>query len=690
MHQLQKLFSPSIIAVIGASANKGKVGNDVLLNVKNTGQAVIYPINPKDDFIEGLKAYKSILDTPKIPDLAIIVVPAIIVPKVVEECGQKGCKNIVIISAGFKESGKEGEKLEEEIKELAKKYKLVILGPNCLGYIATNQSVNASFAATYPKKGNVAFLSQSGALGTAILDMAEAQNFGLSYFVSLGNKAGISELELLDYFAEDKKTKVILMYLESITDGLKFIETAKKITKKKPIIVLKSGKTSEGSRAVSSHTGSLAGMSASYSAAFKQAGIIEAEDLIDFFELAKAFSYQNLPQGDKVAIITNAGGPGIMITDWLIKYGLKLAQLSNKTKNSLFKLLPPASNIHNPVDLLGDALADRYQSALDLIIQDKNVDSIIVALTPQKMTQIKETAEIIGKISRQYNKPIILCFMGEKKIIDNYEIFSKYSLPQFNYPLAAVRALSIMRRQYLWQQEKIIKLNSVKIVKSNKIKQILSKNNLNEEFCRTILIENKFPLHLALAVKNSKEAIKVASKIGYPLAVKVISQQIIHKSDVGGVKVGVNNEKQLLEAISQIEKNVKNKNPKAIIDGYLIGEMVSGLQIIAGMKRDPQFGPLIMVGLGGIYTEIFKDVVFRVVPFNLIEANKMIEELKIYPIIYGSRGQKPLDQKALAELLVKLANFSLAYPEISEIDLNPVIVLEKGRGVKIVDVRMMK
>lgn len=690
MNQLKKFFSPSVIAVIGASATKGKVGNDVLINVKSIGKATIYPINPKDSFIEGLKAYESILKTPKIPDLAIVVVPATFVPKVAEECGKKGCKNIVIISAGFKESGKDGELLENDLKVVAKKYGLRILGPNCLGYIATSQSVNASFAATYPKTGNVAFLSQSGALGTAVLDMADAQDFGLSYFVSLGNKAGISELDLLDYFAEDKKTKVILMYLESISDGKKFIEKAKKITKKKPIIVLKSGKTSEGSKAVSSHTGSLAGMSASYSAAFKQSGIIEAEDLADFFELAKIFSYQDLPKGERTAIITNAGGPGILLTDWLPEYGLKLAQLSDKTKKILAKTLPPASNTHNPVDVLGDALADRYQVALDVVMDDKNVDAVIVALTPQKMTQIKETSEIIGKISKKSSKPVVLCFMGEKRISENHQVFSKNSLPQLSYPLSAVRALAAMYRQFLWQQEKAGKLVTSKIVKSAIAKKMLSSNNLTEEQCRQILAENKFPLHLAVAVPNATEAVKAAKKIGYPLAVKVISEQVVHKSDVGGVKVGVANEAELAQAIGEIEKNIKKKVAGAKIDGYLIGEMVSGLQVILGMKRDPQFGPLIMVGLGGIYTEIFKDISFRIAPFGVDEANKMIEELKIHPMFKGARGQKPLDQKSLAELLVKLADFSLTFQEISEIDFNPAMVLENGKGVKIVDVRMMK
>jgi acetate---CoA ligase (ADP-forming) len=685
MNSLNKFFSPQSVAIIGASATKGKVGNDILLNLKNNFNGIIYPINPKDREIEGLKAYESISKTPKVPDLAIIVIPAELVPAVAEECGRRGCRNLVVISAGFKEMGGTGAELEKQLLKLKDKYKLRILGPNCLGYINTHSKINASFAANYPETGNIAFLSQSGALGTAVLDMAEAQQLGLSYFVSLGNKSDISELDLFDYFSEDKKTKVILAYLESITNGAEFMAKAEKISKRKPIIVLKSGKTVEGCRAVSSHTGSLAGAAEIYSAAFKQSGVIEATDVMDFFDLSEGFSYQDLPSGNRVAILTNAGGPGILITDWLPSSGLKLAELSAKTQEKLKAVLPPAASVHNPVDVLGDALADRYAQAFKLIANDKNVDAIIVALTPQKMTQIRKTAELIGQLHKESDKTVVLCFMGEKAIIDNYDVFAANRLPQFNYPMAAVRVLGEMYKYALWQKEPVIKKIKLPAVKKSGIK-----GDLTEDVCRDLLLKSGFPLHRAELVKDGSAAVVAAKRLGYPLAVKVVSPQVVHKSDVGGVKVGIKDEKELLSVVAEMNTKIVQRVKGAKIKGYLIGEMVSGLQVIVGLKRDPQFGPVVMLGMGGVYTEIFKDVVFKVAPFSLAEAKKMISELKIYPMFTGTRGQKPLDIEALAALLVKFGELALAYPEFAEIDFNPVMVLEKGQGVKIVDVRIMK
>lgn len=686
MDQLKQFFSPRSIAVIGASNTIGKVGYDIMQNLLNSYKGEIIPINPKDGEICGKKAYTSIAKVPAVPDLAIIVIPAAAVLKEVESCGKKGCRNLVIISSGFKEVGSEGAELETKLVELAQKYKMRILGPNCLGYIATSPAVNASFAAPFDKKGNVAFLSQSGALGTAILDTAEAQKMGLSYFVSLGNKSDIGELDLLEYFAEDKKTKVILAYLESISDGQKFIETARRVSKKKPIIVLKSGKTAEGGRAVSSHTGSLAGAAEVYSAAFKQAGVIEAEDVMDFFNLAEGFSYQNYPTGNRVAILTNAGGPGILLTDTLADNGLQLAKLSDATQAKLKKALPPASNIYNPVDVLGDALADRYGAAFEILLQDKNIDSIIVALTPQRSTQIKETAEIIGRLRKKTDKTIMLCFMGELEIVKYYQTYADNNLPQYNFPLAAVKALGEMYAYGQWRRGKNDAPAKLSGKPSAALSKIKGEGFLPENVCREILSAEKFPLHQAAFVKSETEAVAAAKKIGYSLALKVVSAQVIHKSDAGGVKIGINDEAELVAAVSEMARTIPKKVKGAVIDGYIIGEMVKGTEVIIGLKRDPQFGAVVMLGLGGIYTEIFKDVVFRVAPFSREEAMRMISELKIYPLLTGARGAKPLDIAALADLLVKFAIFAQANPRIKEIDFNPVMVLE--RGVKIVDTRM--
>lgn len=690
--QLKDFFSSKSIAVIGASNNVGKVGNDVMINLKNNFNGDLYPVNLKESEILGFKAYSSIKNLPKTPELAIIIVPASVVIDSLESLAIKGCKNFVIISAGFKEVGGIGIDLENKLDKLKNKYNLRILGPNCLGYIATNQNINASFSRNFPNIGNIGFFSQSGALGTAVLDMSEAQKLGLSYFISLGNKLDINELDLLDYFLEDKKTTVVLAYLESIVNGQVFINKAKAVVEKKPVIILKAGKTEKGSEAVSSHTGSMAGTAIAYSSAFRQSGVIEAEDLEDFFALAKGFSYSELPKGNRVAIVTNAGGPGIMITDLLPINGLELAKLSEKTKAILKKNLPEAASNYNPIDILGDAKSDRYKIALKSIINDNSVDSIIVVLTPQKMSDIKETIEVIGQIKQQTKKTIICCFLGEAEITKHYQFFADYKLAQFNYPSQAVNVLGQMVKYHFFVVNKKRVFNkSSKLKISKKATTIISKkDSLTESDCREILNVYNFPLHRAKVVINAEEGVKLAQKIGYPLAIKVISKEVIHKSDVGGVKIGINNDEDLIKAIREIKNNVKTKVLGAKIEGYLVGEMISGFQAIVGMKRDPQFGPLIMVGLGGIYAEIFKDVVFRIAPFDLREANKMIEELKIYPMINGARGQKLLDQKALANLLVKLSDFSLLYPKIKEIDFNPVMVLERGRGVKIVDVRMMK
>ncbi|MFA5124291.1 MAG: acetate--CoA ligase family protein [Patescibacteria group bacterium] len=685
MNSLKSFFNPRSVAIIGASNHTGKVGNDVIKNLLVNYRGEIFPINPSETKIEGKPAYSSILKTPQIPDLAIIVVPAQFVLAVVEDCGKRGTKNILIISSGFKEVGGEGVKLEEKLLQLKNKYKLRILGPNCLGYINTKPSVNASFAATFPKAGNVAFFSQSGALGTAILDTAEAQKLGFSYFVSMGNKCDINELDLLEYFNQDKNSKVIMAYLESINDGQKFLSIANKISDKKPIIVLKSGKTADGSQAVSSHTGSLAGTAQVYSAAFKQSGVIEARDVMDFFNLAEGFAYQDLPRGNRVAIVTNAGGPGILLTDWLPDYKLKLAELSETTKAKLKKVLPAAASNHNPVDVLGDALADRYEIALREVVKDKNVDAIIVALTPQRMTQIKETAEAIGRIKKTTSKTIVLCFLGELEIVKYYQTFADNKLPQFNFPEQAVSVLSTMAKyyQYLKNKQPTVKAPAIK---PNKI---LS-NELTEDVCRQLLIKNDIPVHRAEFIADISLAAKAGKRVGYPIALKVISPQVIHKSDVGGVKVGINNETELLAAIKKMNTDIVQKVKGVKIKGYLLGEMVSGQQVIVGLKRDPQFGAVIMLGLGGIYTEVFKDVVFRVAPINKNEAQKMIEELKIYPLLAGTRGQKPADIGALADLLVRFSCLVAKYPELKEIDFNPIMVLDRGRGVKVVDVRMAK
>ncbi|MFA6322895.1 MAG: acetate--CoA ligase family protein [Candidatus Buchananbacteria bacterium] len=690
---LDIFFHPKSVAIIGASTEKDKVGNDILLNIKNSYSGKIFPVNPKDSNIEGIKCFSSILEIKENVDLAIIAIPAKLVLDVLKQCGQQGCKNVIVISAGFKEIGSEGKKLEDDLIAVAQEYKINLLGPNCLGYISTLLPLNASFAEKFDLAGNIAFISQSGALGTAILDKAMAQKLGIGYMVSLGNKAGIDEIQLLNYFAADDKIKVIILYLEEIKAGRLFMSAVAKISKIKPVVVLKAGKTEAGQKAVSSHTGSLAGSAQAYTTAFAQAGVIEAVGSDDFFDLAKAFSLQPLPAGNRVGIITNAGGPGILLTDLLPSHNLKIADLSQTTKDALKQNLPAAASNHNPVDILGDAKSDRYGLALDLVLPDKNVDAVIVLLTPQKMTEVEKTAEAVGKIAKKYSKPVLLCFLGEKKIVSAYDIFNKYSLPYFDSPAGAVKSLGLMAE--FAQNQKSTKGFAVatdltEYKSKNKVQEILKKKQITEQDCRDLLLPLKFPLHKAGLAPDEKQALQIAKKIGYPVALKVVSPDIIHKSDVGGVKVNIKTPKDLKIALADMKKTL-NKNMKgAKIDGFLVGEMAKGLEIILGVKQDPQFGPLVMVGAGGIYTEIFKDVAFRIAPFSLAEAKKMLSELKIYKMFLGARGQEPLDLDAVAELLVKLGDFSSQFDEIKEIDFNPVMVGLKGKGCKVVDLRFLK
>jgi acetyltransferase len=691
--QLASFFHPKSIAVIGASNHHGKVGFDVMQNLLNNFAGEIYPINPGEKNIQGRKAYVSVSQLPQAPDLAIIVIPASLVPGVVAQCGQKGCRDIIIISAGFKEAGASGAKLENKLAESKQKFNLRILGPNCLGYISASPAVNASFARSFPAKGKIAFVSQSGALGTAVLDMAQAQQVGLSYFVSMGNKVGLNELDFLKYLKNHTSTKAILLYLESIIDGRKFMEVAGEVSQKKPIIVLKSGKTEKGQKAVSSHTGSLAGSAQAYSTAFSQSGIIEAEDLEDFFNYAEGFAYQPLPEGDRVAIVTNAGGPGILVTDLLPKFGLQLAELSSATKEKLKKKLPPAASSHNPIDVLGDAKADRYALALELTFKDKGVDSVIVVLTPQKMTEIKATAEAIGRLSRRYKKTVILCFLGEAEIVKHYATFKKYSLPQFSFPLQAVKVLGQM---WQYQQFKLLpkvdqstskqKLNHG-LLRINK--RIFSRAIITEEKSRELLFQFDFPLHCAELVKNPAAAIAAAQKIGYPIALKIVSEQVLHKSDVGGVAINIKNDEALRQAVIDMKQKISKKFPRAKINGFLVGEMVKGFELIVGFKRDEQFGPLIMVGAGGIYAEVFGDVAFGIAPLSLTVARQMLEKLQVYKILAGTRGQKALDTEAVVKILLKLSELALAWPQIKEVDFNPVMVGPKGQGAVIVDIRIM-
>jgi len=684
------LFSPKSIAVIGASPHHKKLGFQVLKNIIDGGyKGKIYPVNndPKIKKILGLKSFVSILKIKRKIDMAVFLIPAKFIADVLMECGKKKIKLAVIISAGFKEVGTPGEELEKQILKIAKKSGMRILGPNCLGLINTEIKLNASFAPSMPAEGNVAVVSQSGAICTAILDWASQNHVGFSKFFSLGNKSDITELDLIPYLASDDQTSVITSYLENVADndgGKNFRKTAERATMKKPVVILKAGISAKGAAAISSHTGSLAGSDQAVSALFKQSGVIRANSLEDLFDYAQSFSLLKLPVGNRVAIITNAGGPGVMTTDAVEGTRLELATLSKSTQEKLKKVLPPAANIHNPIDLVGDADELRYKNALNIIEADRDVDSILVLLTPQTSTKIEATAQLILKKIKQSKKTIIPVFMGGRKTNKGIEIFEKNNSVVFEYPERAVKALEKIsfcqscemgiRKIY---PPRILRIEKSKKNKVNRIIKNTKTNLIAGPLADEILKQYKIPTLKSKTVSTKKEAIKVSKKFGYPLVFKINSPDIAHKSDVGGVVVGIRNEKEAASAFTKILSNVKKNAPRAKINGIDIYEMISGgTEFFIGAKRDPLYGPLVGFGLGGIYVEILKDVSFRLAPLSEFDIEKMIGELKSSKIISGARGKNALDKKGIVDALIKVSNLMINHPQISELDINPLKVFE--------------
>lgn len=690
---LEKMFYPASVAVIGASQEKGKVGRAVLDNLIDGFKGNIYPINPKSAEIEGIKCYKSVLNVPGDIDLAVIVIPAKLVPPAVKECGEKGIKNLVIISAGFKEVGPEGARLENEIKDIAKNYGIRIVGPNCLGILNTYSGCNASFAKKMPPKGNMSIISQSGALGTAILDWSEMTDIGFANFVSLGNKSDLNEIDFMQAWRDDKETAVILAYLESITDGQRFINMARDVSREKPIIVVKSGRTSAGARAASSHTGSLAGADVAYDSAFAQCGVIRAETVDQFFDLAGGFSAQPIPKGDRVCIVTNAGGPGILATDACEKLGLKLATLATETIDKLKTTLPAAANFYNPVDVLGDASPKLYEFALNTVIADDGVDGIIVVATPQAMTDPVGIAEVIAKVRKTTDKPILPSFLGGTEMKKGVDLLQTYKLLNYNDPERAAYTMRTLTkynsiRNRVYEKPKHFEVDRATVRKVISEARMAGISVLGLE-ALPVLEAYGIPTLKYRIVDSADKAIATAKEFGYPVVMKIVSPQIIHKSDVGGVRVGLDSDEAVENAYNKMMKDVKAAVPHCRISGVLIQQMaIGGKEVILGVNRDPQFGPLIMFGLGGIYVEVLKDVQFRVAPLTEKDALGMIYGIKTHQLLEGVRGEKPADIEKLAEFLERLSQLVTDFPEILELDINPVKVYEKGKGCLALDARM--
>jgi len=693
---LEMFFHPKSVAVIGASKNPAKLGYGVLYNILTYGyKGEVYPINPHAERILGLKCYSSVLEVPEPIDLAIIVVPAAVVLQVAEECGRKGVKGLIVISAGFREAGREGVKRERELISIVRRYGMRLIGPNCLGIIDTVCPLNASFAAGMPSRGHIAFMSQSGALCTAILDWALAAGIGFSHFVSLGNKADLAEVDLLEAWADDPHSKVVIVYMEGITDGRRFMDAARRVTRRIPVIAVKSGNTAAGSRAVSSHTGSLAGSERAYEAAFKQCGVLRATSVEELFDYSLAFASQPLLRGDRIAIVTNAGGPGVMATDALERMGLQLASLSRGTIEHLRAHLPSSANIYNPVDVLGDALADRYGLALEAVLKDEGVDGAIVILTPQVMTQIPETARAIADIASRYDKPVLACFMGQARVKEGIEILGQRGIPNYPFPERAVGALRAMVKHRRWLERPLSEPERVPVDQA-KVEEIFrrvqqeGRLSLGDAEAREVLIAYGIRVPRSILAPTPEEAVAAAEEIGYPVAMKIASPDILHKTDIGGVKLNVQSATDVRDTFDLLIYRATRYMPDATIWGVQVQEMVRGArEVILGMSRDPQFGPLVMFGLGGIYVEVLKDVSFRIAPFSRQEAREMISEIRSYNLLRGVRGERPADLDAVVDTLLRLSQLATDFPQIVEMDINPLFVREAGRGVVAVDARIV-
>jgi acetyl coenzyme A synthetase (ADP forming)-like protein len=695
-NMLDMFFRPESVAVIGASRDATKLGHGILQNIVQYGyKGAVYPINPSSPEVLGLPAYPSVLDVPGPVELAVIVVPARFVSSVLEECGQKGVKGAIIISAGFREVGRNGKQRENELLAIARRYGMRLIGPNVLGVIDTISGLNASFAVGMPRRGTIAFMSQSGALCTSILDMALAQGVGFSHFVSLGNKADTNEIDFLEAWQSDPHTHVIVAYLEGIVDGARFMEVARKVNMRKPIVAIKSGTTSAGSRAVSSHTGTLAGSEKAYDAAFNQVGIIRARSVEDLFDYSVAFARQPLLASDRIAVVTNAGGPGIMAADAIEREGLQLASLEPETQLLLRERLPSAASVANPIDVLGDSLADRYDIAINAALSDPNVGAVVVILTPQVMTQIDETARAVGNASARHDKPIMACFMGEATVGSGVHILNEMQVPNYRVPERAVAALRAMSRYRQWREDPppAITRFDVDIEKTRAVLDRVREEGrvtIGDAESREIMKAYGISMPQSELAANSEEAVAAAESIGYPVVMKIASPDILHKTDIGGVKLNLSSPTDVRDAFDLLVYRATRYMPDAEIWGCLVQEQVrGGKEIILGMSRDPQFGPLLLFGLGGIYVEALKDVTFRVAPIDAREAREMIAEIRAFSLLRGVRGEAPSDLDAIIDTLLRVSQLVTDFPEIAELDINPLIVFEQGRGALGLDMRLV-
>src|SRR3989441_10010864 len=694
--RVRPIFSPASIAVIAAPRHKGKVGYAILRNLLvNEFQGKLFPVNPNADSVQGIKAYPRVGDIPDPVDLAIVTVPADLALEAVEECGRKGVRGLVVITAGFREIGGIGGERENRLRDLVKRHGMVLVGPNCMGVINTEPDVqmDATFAPTPPLRGHLSFLSQSGALGVAILDHAKNLRLGFAKFASLGNKADVSGNDLLASWEDDPETKVILMYLENFGNPKNFVRIARRVTKKKPIIAVKAGRTEAGSRATVSHTGSLGGSDVAVEAAFRQTGVLRANSIEELFDHAMAFARQPLPNGKRVAIVTDAGGPAIMCTDFLIENGMEMATLSESTVASMRAWAPPEASLRNPVDLIASAGAEEYRKGVEAVLRDDGVDAVIAIYVPPIVTEEVNVARAIVDAARGSPKTVLCNFLGRSEESPGFVELVTNSIPSYLFPESAARTLAAMHRhkEYLERDEgRVPALHA----DTGRARQILEaaksagRSRLSEVEAVDLLRAYGIRTAETRACRDLEEAAAAAKSIGYPVVLKASGPALVHKTELGAVALDLRDEKDLRAAGARIAKTLDKA--KVARDGFVVQEFVTGgKETILGMTRDKVFGPLLAFGLGGIYVEFLKDVAFGLAPLTDEDATRMIRSIRTFPLLEGVRGEAPRDVAALVDALLRLSTLVTDLDEIREVDLNPVAALTAGKGCKVLDARIV-
>ncbi|HEY9075987.1 MAG TPA: acetate--CoA ligase family protein [Anaerolineaceae bacterium] len=694
-HPLTPFFAPKGVALVGASSYPAKLSYGILQNMRSMGYTGgVYPVNPQYTEILGQRCYPDVIETPDPIDAAVVILPAPVIPGVLEACGRRGIRSVIIISGGFKEVGGQGSDLEAQCLEIARRYQMRLVGPNCVGIMDLFSGFNSTFIKGAPERGPIGFVSQSGAVCGGVVDFIVGKGIGFSTFISLGNEADLTETDMIEYLGQDENTRVIAAYVEAIRDGQRFIQVARQVARRKPIVLLKAGRTQAGAKAVSSHTGSLAGSHAAYQAAFRQAGVIEVQSAEELFDVSHALASQPLPAGNRVAIITNAGGPAALASDSLAINGLTLSDLSPETQANLRQGLVSSAQVSNPVDMLGGAEPREYAHALQHTLKDDNVDAVIAILVPQALVSPVGVAQAIVEQAKQGGKPVLSVIMGEQSVPAARLVLHQGGVPMYIFPEHAGRALGAMRLRREWLSMPIDPpKQSLQVDNALAARMLATPRRgvgIGEADTRPLLETYGIPVIPGAIANTAAGAAETAEKLGFPVALKIVSDDILHKSDAGGIRLNLGTPAEVETGFHEMLSKVRASHSQAKIDGVLVEKMASkGVEVIVGMKRDPNFGPLLMFGLGGIFVEIITDVAFRVAPLSRRDAVDMIAETRAGRMLKGLRGQPPADMEACVDVILRIAQFALDFPQVAEIEINPLLVLPAGQGAVALDGRII-